>query len=132
VLHLIGYHCLIKLLTNRFVDLPLGQLLFLVDLGDSCVRVELEELLLVAEGILLSRNPHAALSDWSDDRLDLVRVDDTGDVRVGHDRSREQELLLGRRLAFAGSVDPVELRDRALRPDHEAPNVCVTGFSRGI
>lgn len=98
------------------------------------VRVESEENGLVLEGVLLlgegsctiSTKPLArqgglltlgdGLTSWSEDRLDLVRVDESGDVRSGDLGGGEVEarLLL---------VDLVEGGNGALGPDDESTDV---------
>jgi len=55
----------------------------------------------------------------SDNTLDFIRVDDSTDISVGHERSRELVSLLGRR-ALVGSVDLIELLESILGPDDKS------------
>lgn len=84
-------HLLVELTSDQlcgfvgFLFLLLG--LFLLDYASG---VELEHLVLVLEWVLLPGNTPSAWPLGSvDHTLDFVRIDDSRNVRVGHDRSRE-------------------------------------------
>jgi len=106
---------------HRLLDGSLGlslgsdELLTTESLG---VRVESEENGLVLEGVLLLGEwPLGdSLAGWSDNRLDLVRVDETGDVGGGDLGGREFEA----RLVL---VDRVEGSNGRLGPDDESTDV---------
>lgn len=110
---------------NRLLDGTLGlslgseELLSAEGLG---VRVESEEDSLVSERVLLlGEGPLLdGLTGGSDDRLDLVRVDETGDVgsRDLGGGEVEARLLL---------VDRVEGSNGRLGPDDESTNVTTRG-----
>lgn len=55
--------------------------------------------------------------------LNLSRVDDTGDIRVGHDVGRKGVVLLEGRGLAVGTVDLVQKSESTLGPDDEATHV---------
>lgn len=126
---------------DRLLDGTLGlalgaeELLATESLG---VRVEAEENGLVAEGVLLlGEGPLlGGLASGAEDGLDLVRVDDAGNVRVGDLGNGETSpvsadlLSINKahsRVTGLGGVDVVKLGDGRLSPDDEAADVTTGG-----
>ena len=89
------------------------------------VGVQTEENALVDEGVLVLR-PGALLVlrvRGADNRLDLVTVNQAGDVRVRDLRRREDVVLLVRRRLVERAEHLVEQSKRALSPDDETAEV---------
>jgi hypothetical protein len=91
--------------------------------GSGDVRVKLNHEAKVLKGVLLAGTELTVALLGSEDGLDLVRVDDGGQVRVGHLGAGDLEALLERRSNLLGSVDVVELLEGALSPEDEATQV---------
>ena len=107
------------------LDLGGTKLLLGVSLG---VRVESEENLLVLKRVLLNNvlSLLSGLTSGSEDLLDLGRVDETGDISVGKDVSREGEARLGRGSGLS-TPDAVKSGDSRLSPDDESTEVGTRG-----
>jgi hypothetical protein len=103
------------------LDLDGTKLLLRVSLG---VRVKSKENLLVLKRVLLNNvlSLLSGLTSGSEDLLDLRGVDETGDIRVGKNVSRESEAGLGRGSRLS-TPDAVEERDSRLSPDDESTKV---------
>jgi len=93
--------------------------------GGSSSGVELDKGVDVGERVSLGGKSGAS-SLSSDDALDLVGVDDSVDVRVGHERSGKLVSLLGRSSSVS-SVDGVELLESILSPDAESSKMASGG-----
>mmetsp|Transcript_2253 Transcript_2253/g.6771 ORF Transcript_2253/g.6771 Transcript_2253/m.6771 type:complete len:416 (-) Transcript_2253:8-1255(-) len=91
------------------------------------VRVELEHGALVLERVLLARDLVDAGLGGAHDGLDLIGVDEAGEVGVGHDVARHAEALLHGGGLGGGAKDGVELGEGALGPDAEAADVAARG-----
>lgn len=109
------------------LDLLLAKLLLLESRG---VGVEAQQDLLVLERVLLlhvaALRPGLALGR-TQDALDFGGVDQTGEVGLGNDVGRQEEVLLqGRRLG-GGAVDLVEGLEGGGRPDDEPAEVTTRG-----
>lgn len=117
-----------ELLGNGLLGLLLETRLLLglvADLGTDGslgVRVEAEENTTVLEGVLALGEGAGGLGGalGTDDRLDLIRVDDAGNVSVG-------DLGLGEGEARLGSEDLVEAAESGLGEDDEAAKVSSGG-----
>mmetsp|Transcript_52679 Transcript_52679/g.132506 ORF Transcript_52679/g.132506 Transcript_52679/m.132506 type:complete len:232 (+) Transcript_52679:130-825(+) len=90
---------------------------------DLVERVELEHGLAVAQRIALELGVLVAHLGGAKDALDLVRVDDAGDVRVGHLATRQGEALLLEARAAVGAVHAVERGEGGAGPHDEAADV---------
>lgn len=125
---LVGEKKLGELLGNGLLDLLLEARLLLslgADLGSDGslgVRVEAEENSAVLEGVLALGEGAGGLGGalGTDNRLDLIRVDDAGNVSVG-------DLGLGEGEAGLGSEDLVEAAKGGLGEDDEAAKVSSGG-----
>lgn len=80
-----------------------------------------------ADLFLGKRTLDAGLAGGPDDRLDLVRVDDPGNVRVGHLCAGQAVVLLEAGGPVVGPVDLVEGGKGRLGPDAEPANVAAGG-----
>lgn len=60
-------------------------------------------------------------------RLDFVRVDETGDIRVGDDVGRKNIVLLEGSGSLVGTVELIEKSESASGPDDETANVTTGG-----
>ena len=108
-----------------------GRLLadLVLDKG-GMVRVEAQHNLLVAQGVLLL--DAGALCQGSalgrtEDALDLGAVDQTGQVGLGDDVGRQQEVLLELGRRGSGAVDAVESLEGSRGPDNETAEVTTGG-----
>mmetsp|Transcript_10038 Transcript_10038/g.16897 ORF Transcript_10038/g.16897 Transcript_10038/m.16897 type:complete len:345 (-) Transcript_10038:283-1317(-) len=106
------------------VSLNLGELLGSL-LGEG---VELGHGRLVGEGVLLSLVVHSdTLSNFSQLGLDLVRVDDSGNVGAVHDGSVELVSLLLGRLSLVGAEHVGQSLESVLGEDEEPAEVASGG-----
>ena len=96
--------------------------------GNLGVGVELEQSAVVGEGVLLALGAGSAGLLGVDLGLNLVGVDDTSDVSVGHDGLRKTEFSLGASglcvgFAAVGSEDGIKGSKRLVGPDDEPAEV---------
>lgn len=117
-----------QLLAGVLLELVGAALLLLPELvadGRLSVGVEAEENGTVAKRVLLLGEGALGLrgASGTDNTLDLIGVDDAGDVGVGNLGQREREALLQGRGLVVGAEELVELLDSVLGPDAEAANV---------
>lgn len=109
------------------LDLLLAKLLLLESRG---VGVEAQQDLLVLERVLLlhvaTLRPGLALGR-TQDALDFGGVDQTGEVGLGNDVGRQEEVLLQGRGLGGGAVDLVEGLEGGGRPDDEPAEVTTRG-----
>ena len=119
----------LALVLLELASLALGLLADLV--ADRClgVGVETEENTTVTQRVLLLGEGTLGLLGTSlpDDALDLIRVDDTGNVGVGDLSHRKAEALLNLRSNVVSAEDLVELLECLLSPDHKAADVTTRG-----
>jgi hypothetical protein len=92
---------------------------------DLSVRVEtvhdtlvLERVLLLSEGTLV-----VLVTGGTDNRLNFIRVDETSDIRVGHDVSGQDVVLLQGSGSFVGTVEFIKETNSRLSPDDETTEV---------
>lgn len=118
---LLGLSLGLKSLSSDFLGLT--GLLFLAGLDGSLVRVEgdldgghLERVSLLGEGDLDRRH-------WAQDGLDLIGVDDTGQIGVGHERTRQVEAVLKFGALLVCAEDRIQLLEGTLGPDDESAQV---------
>jgi hypothetical protein len=109
-------------------DLASSTLLGSDDLGtteDLSVGVETVHDTLVLERVLLLgvRTLLDLVTGRADNGLDFVRVDETVDIRVGHDVGGENVVLLQGSRGFVGTVELIQKRDGTLGPDDETTQV---------
>jgi len=112
---------LLSSLSAVFVGLSGG---FLLDFG---VGVEPVEELVVVEGVLLSVLDLVVGLLGSDGGLDLVGVDDSGDVGVGEGGSVQVEAVSGLAAVLVGAEDLVELSEGGLGPEHQSSELAAWG-----
>lgn len=87
------------------------------------VGVELDHGTKVLEGVLLQALAHDGSLGGADLALNLIGVDDAGNIRVGHDTTGEGEARLLGGLAVDGAEDGVHALKSSLGPDDEAAHV---------
>jgi hypothetical protein len=106
------------------LDLTGSNLLGLDELStteDLSIRVKtvhdtlvLERVLLLSEGTLV-----VLVTSGTDNGLDFIRVDETSDIRVGHDVSRQNVILLQGSRSLIGTVELIQESNSGLSPDDE-------------
>jgi hypothetical protein len=109
-------------------NLTVSDLLSLDDFSttkDLSVRVQTVHDTLVLERVLLlsERTLVVLVTGRTDDGLDFVRVDQTSDIRVGHDVSRQDIVLLQGSRGFVGTVEFIQESKSRLSPDDETTQV---------
>jgi hypothetical protein len=93
-------------------------------LGSLCVRIQLKHDILILERIsLLGEDNRGVLEGGLHNRLDFIRIDDTGKVSVGHSTVRKMETFLQLGTSIIGSEERVELVKSTLGPDAESAEV---------
>jgi len=121
---------------EKYLAGGLGMLDLLFSLGrllgdflpaeNLCVRVEAEEGSLVDEGVVAdipAANGGGDRLGRADNRLDFVRVNDTGNIGVGDFGGGEEVVLLEESSLVKGTEDLIEESKGALSPDDEATDV---------
>jgi len=103
----------------------LGQtgLLLLAGLDGSLVRVEGDLDSGHLEGVSLLGKSNLDGGHWAQHGLDLIGVDDTGQVSVGHERTRQVEAVLEFGALLVCAEDGVQLLEGTLGPDDESAQV---------
>jgi hypothetical protein len=97
-------------------------------LGSLSVRIQLEHDILVLERVsLLGEDEGLTLDRGLEDRLHLIRVDDTSKVGVGHGAVRKVETILLLGGGVIGPEESVELVESTLGPDAEASEMSTRG-----
>jgi len=91
--------------------------------GRDGVRVELNHETEVLERVLLASTELVGGLLRTKSRLDLIRVDDSGQVRVGHLGTRKLVALLDGGSDLLSTVDGIELLESTLSPDDESTEV---------
>mmetsp|Transcript_39086 Transcript_39086/g.70004 ORF Transcript_39086/g.70004 Transcript_39086/m.70004 type:complete len:350 (-) Transcript_39086:54-1103(-) len=91
--------------------------------GSLGVRVELDHGTQVLQGVLLHGAALLHLLGLAHYGLDLIRVDDTGHIRVAHHVAGHLEALLHVRLLLGGAKDGVQLLHGSLGVDDKATEV---------
>jgi hypothetical protein len=95
--------------------------------GSAEVGVQLEHSSHVLERVLPLLPALHLLVEWLNHRLHLVRVDNPAQVSVGHLGPRQNKALLLLRRRVKAPIHLLELLERALGPDHKAPEVSTGG-----
>mmetsp|Transcript_23786 Transcript_23786/g.61789 ORF Transcript_23786/g.61789 Transcript_23786/m.61789 type:complete len:391 (+) Transcript_23786:94-1266(+) len=131
LLILLGAHSLAGLELGQLVGALGGVLGGAGDLdtaGSLGVGVELEHDAQVLQGVLLQGCMLGGGSLlWPDHALDLIRVDQAGEVAVGHDGAGQLVALLHLALLGLGAEDGVQAVKGRLGPDAEAAHVATRG-----
>jgi len=107
---------------GRLGGLVLGLLELELELSTAlslCVGVEADESTNVAERVELAGKTASVLLLAVKLGLNFIRVDDTGNISVGHNGVGKSEVALNVRLLVQGSEDLVQLLESSLGPDDE-------------
>jgi hypothetical protein len=81
----------------------------------------------ILEGVLLSVVDLLLRNLVSEDGLNFIRVDDSGNIGIGQDGSGQSEVDLLGRFLLVGSVDGIELLEGSLGPDDESSQMTSGG-----
>jgi hypothetical protein len=108
----------------NLLDLTSSNLLGLDELStteDLSVRVKtVHDTLVLKRVLLLSvRTLVVLVTGRADNRLDFIRVDETSDIRVGHDVSRQDIILLQGSGSLIGTIELIQKSNSGLSPDDE-------------
>ena len=87
------------------------------------IGIELQHRIEVGERVLLERSSLNIFLNGPDHGLDLIGVNDAGQVRVNHSGPRKQVALFLLRSLMEGSIDRVQFLKRGLGPNNEPPEV---------